>query len=68
VRLTTSLHIPSDAGYNRFDCALYKRAKLSYIDSILIRPLMKTGENVLFDEGNIPCLVILHVKKKSSMQ
>jgi len=29
---------------------------------------MKTGENVLFEETNIPCLVSLHLKKKSSQQ
>jgi len=27
---------------------------------------MKTVENVLFEENDIPCLVILHFKKKSS--
>jgi len=29
---------------------------------------MKTRENVLFEESDIPCLVILHFKKKSSEQ
>jgi hypothetical protein len=29
---------------------------------------MKTGENDLFEESDIPCLIILHIKKKSSEQ
>lgn len=66
VRLLTSLHFPSDRGYHRFDYPLYKPVEQSYIESISIRLVMKSGENVLFEESQIPCLVILHFKKKSS--
>ena len=65
MRLLTSLHFPSAKGYHRFDYPLYKPLKQSYIRLISIRLVMKTGENVLFEERDIPCLVILHFKKKS---
>ena len=68
VRLLTSLHFPSAKGYHRFDNPLYKPVEQSYIESISIRLVMKTGENVLFEESDIPCLVILHCKMKSSEQ
>ena len=68
VRLLTSLHFPSTTGYHRFDYPLYKPVVQSFIESISIRLVMKTGENVLFEESGIPCLVILHFKKKSSVQ
>ena len=66
MRLLTSLHFPSAKGYHRFDYPLYKPVEQSYIESISIRLVMKTGENVLFEESNIPCLVILNFKKKFS--
>ena len=68
VRLLTSLHFPSTTGYHRFDYPLYKPVEQSFIESISIRLVMKTGENVLFEESDIPCLVILHFKKRSSVQ
>ena len=52
--------------YYRFDYPLYKPVEQSFIESISIRLFMKTGEYVLFEDGDIPCLVILHFKKKSS--
>ena len=67
-RLLTSLHFPLAKGYHRFDYPLYKLVEQSYIVSISIRLVMKTGENVLFEESDIPYLVILHFKKKSSEQ
>jgi len=66
VRLLTSLHFPSNTGYHRFDYPLYKPVEQSFIESISIRLVMKTGENVVFVVSDIPCLVILHFKKKSS--
>ena len=68
LRLLTSLHFPSNTGYHRFDYPLYKPVEQSFIESNSIRLVMKTGENVPFEESDIPCLVILHFKKKSSVQ
>ena len=68
MRLLTSLHFPSSKGYHKFDYPLYKPVEQSYIESISIRLVMKTGENVLFEESDFPCLVILHIKKNSSEQ
>jgi len=68
VGLLTSLHFPSNTGYHRFDYPLYKPVEQSFIESNSIRLVMKTGENVPFEESDIPCLVILHFKKKSSVQ
>jgi len=56
VRLLTSLHIPSDTGYHRFEYPLYKPVEQSFIESISIRLVMKSGVNVLFDEGDIRAL------------
>ena len=66
MRLLTTLHFPSNTGYHRFDYPLYKPVEQSFIESISIRLFMKTGDNVLFEDSDIPCLVLLHVKKKSS--
>jgi len=65
VRLLTSLHFPSNTGCHRFHYTLYKPVEQSFIESISIRLVMKTGDNVLFEDSDIPCLVILHLKKKS---
>ena len=66
VRLLTTLHFRSNKGYHRFDYPLYKPVEQSFIDSISIRLVMKTGENVLFEDSDIPCLLILHFKKYST--
>ena len=66
VRLLTSLNFPSAKGYHRFDFPLNKPVEQSYIESISICLVMKTGENVLSEESDIPCLVILRYKKKPS--
>jgi len=66
VRLLTSLHFPSNTGYDRFDYPLHKPVEQSFIESISIRLVMKTGDIVLFEDSDFPCLVILHFKKKSS--
>jgi len=63
VRLLTFLHFPSNTGYHRFDYPLYKPVEQFFRESISIRLVMKTGDNVLFEDGDIPCLVILHFKK-----
>jgi len=63
VRLLTSLHFPSNTGYHRFDYPFYKPVEQSFIMLISIRLFMKTGDNVLFEDSDIPCLVILDFKK-----
>ena len=66
MRLLTCLHCPSNAGHHSFDYPLYKPVEQSFIELISIRLFMKTGDNVLFEDRDIPCPVILHSKKKSS--
>jgi hypothetical protein len=63
VRLLNSLHFPSGTGYHRIHYALYKPVEQSFIESISIRLVTKTGEDVVFEDSDIPCLVILHFKK-----
>jgi len=46
VRLLTTLHFPSNTGYHRFDYPLYKPVEQSFIESISIRLIMKTGETI----------------------
>jgi len=67
VQLLTSLHFPSTMVYHRFNYPLYKAVEQSFMESISIRLVMKIGENVLFEESDIPCLVMLHFKKMSSV-
>jgi len=66
VRLLTPLHFLSNTGYHRFDYRFYKPVEPSFIESNSIRLVMKTGDNVLFQDSDIACLAILHFKKKSS--
>ena len=67
VRLLTTLHFPSNIGYHSFNYFLYRLVDQSFIESISIRLVTNSGEDVLFEDGNIPCIVTLHFKKKSSM-
>ena len=67
VRLLTPLHFPSPTWHHRFDYPLYRPVEQSYIESIGIRLVTKTGNDVVFDDSDIPCLVILHFKKKQSV-
>ena len=46
VRLLTYLHFPSVKEYHRFDYQLYKLVEQSFIETISIRLVSKTGENV----------------------
>jgi hypothetical protein len=64
VRLLTSLHFPSGTGYHRFHYPLYKPVEQSFIESIAIRLVTQTGEDVVFEDSDISCLNILHFKKK----
>jgi hypothetical protein len=66
VRLLTSLHFPSPTGHHSFYYPIYRPVEQSFIESIGIRPVTKSGEDVAFDDSNIPCLVTLHFKKKPS--
>ena len=60
VRLLTTLQFALKTGYHRFDYPLYRPVEQSFIDSIVIRLLTKTCQDVAFDNSAIPCLVILH--------
>jgi hypothetical protein len=60
VRLLTSLHFPS------IQYPLYKPVEQSFIELIAIRLVTKTGEDVVFEDNGIQCLVFLHFKKMSS--
>jgi hypothetical protein len=66
VRLLTPLHFTSPTWIHRFDYHLYRPVEQSYIKSIGIRLVTKTGNDVAFDDSEIPCLTILHFKKKHS--
>jgi hypothetical protein len=66
VRLLTPLHFPSNTGYHRFDYPLYKQVEQSFIESISICIVVKTGENVLFEDSDILSIVVLHFEKTST--
>jgi hypothetical protein len=66
VRLLTSLYFPSSSDHHRFYYPLYLPVEQTYIESIAIHLLTKSGEDVVFDDSQIPCLVILHFKKRPS--
>jgi len=68
VRLLTSLHLPSTTGYHRFQYPLHKPVEQSFVESVAMCLVTKTDENVVFEDSDIPCLVILRFKKKSSTQ
>jgi hypothetical protein len=68
VRMLTPLHFPSADGYHRFHFPLYRPVEQSFIESIAIRLVTKSGEDVTFDDSDIPCLITLHFKNKSSVQ
>jgi hypothetical protein len=68
VRVLTTLHFPSSTGYHTFNYPLYRKMEQSFIESIAVRLVTKTGEDVVFDDSDIPCLVILHFKKRSTAQ
>ena len=68
LRLLTSLHFPSATGFHTFNYPMYRPVEQYFIESIAIRLVTKTGENVVSEGSDIPCLVILHFKKKSSTQ
>ena len=63
VRLLTSLHLLAATGYHRFNYPMHRPVEQSFIESIAIRLVTKTGKNVVFEDNDIPCLVILHFKK-----
>jgi hypothetical protein len=61
VRLLTSLHFPSATGYHTLNYPMYRPVEQSFIELIAIRVVTKTGENVVFEDSDNPCLVILHL-------
>jgi hypothetical protein len=68
VRLLTTLHFPSATVYHTFNYPLYRPVEQSFIESIAIRLVTRTGDDVVFEDSDIPCLAILHFKKKPSTQ
>jgi hypothetical protein len=66
VRPLTRLHFQSSSGHYRFCYPLYRPVEQTYKESMGIRLVTKSGEDVAFDDSDIPCLVILHFKKKPS--
>jgi hypothetical protein len=67
-RLLTPLHFPSSTGYHRFDYPMYKPLEKKYFETITIRIVTKDGSDVVFDDSVIPCLVVLHFKRRYSMK
>jgi hypothetical protein len=64
VRLLTPLRFPSSTGHHRFYYPLYHSVEQTYIKSMRIGLVTKSDGDVAFDDGQIPCLVILHSKKR----
>jgi len=67
VKLLTTLHFPSSAGYRGFDFPLYSPVDLSFIESITIRLVTQNADG-LFEDSDITCVVTLHFKNKSLSQ
>jgi hypothetical protein len=66
VRLLTSLHFPLPTGHHTFYYPIYRPVEQSFIESSGIRLGTKSGEDLAFDDSDIPCLLTLHFKKKPS--
>jgi hypothetical protein len=66
VRLLRTLHFPSTTGSHTFNYPLYRPVEQSIIESIAIRLVTKTGDDVVLENSDIPCLVVVDFKKKSS--
>ena len=68
VRLLTSLHFPMDTVYHSFHYPLNKPVEHPFTVSIVILLVTKTDKNMVFEDSDIPCLVILNFISKSSAQ
>ena len=64
----TTLHFPSSIGYHRISHPLYRPIEQSFIGSIANRLVTKNGEDVMFNDSDIPNFVTLQFKKKFSQQ
>jgi hypothetical protein len=53
VRVLTTLHFPLSTGYYTFNYPLYRAMDQSFIESIAVRLVTKTGEDVVFDDSDI---------------
>ena len=62
-RILTTIHFPSTTGYHRFNYSQYRPIQQFLIESITIRLVTKNGVDVLFEESDIPSVVILHIKR-----
>jgi len=67
VWLLTNLHFPSNTVYLRFNYPLYRSIEESFIEWITNRLVTKNGEDVLFENSDIPCVVTLHFKKGAQL-
>jgi len=66
VKHLTTLHFASSTGYLRFSHPLYRPIQQSFIEPITIRLVTKNGEDVMFNDMDIPSVVTLQFKKKFS--
>jgi len=64
IRLLTTLFFPSNTGYNRFNYPLYRPIEQSFIEFITFRLDRKTGEDVRFEDSDIPSIVTRHFNKE----
>ena len=67
LRIVTTVHFSSNTGYHRFNYPLYGPEQQSSIESKSIRLLTKTGEVVLFEDGDIPYVVTIDFKEVLSV-
>ena len=65
VKRLTTLHFPSSTGYHRFRNPLYRPIEQAFIESLAIRLVIKNGDDVTFNDSDVPSVVTLHFKKTS---
>jgi hypothetical protein len=58
------IHLPSPKVYHRFDYQLDIQLEQSFIETISIRLVAKSGDNVKFASSAVPCITILHFKRR----
>jgi hypothetical protein len=59
VKLLTSLDFSSPTGHHSFYYPIYRPVEQSFIESIGIRLVTKSGEDVAFDDSDIPRILYL---------
>ena len=68
VKLLRTLHFPSSQEYHRFDYHVYRPIEQSFIEPITIHLVTTKGEDVLFNDSDIPSVVTLYFKKNFSQK